>query len=197
MCVGAKSRPFGEIPMLLSLLGAAAILLAAPRDTANARSGVASPTVERTPVVRIRSRLIADSIVVEKWRRRLTLYQDGFPVGIYRIALGKEPVGDKLKIGDNRTPEGLFYIDAKNPQSKFHMALHISYPDAAHKARAKARGVKAGGDVMIHGLPSAFADLGKTHSQFDWTEGCIAVTNAEIEQIWRAIPYGAPIQIKP
>lgn len=183
--------------MLLSLLGAASLLFAAPRDTANSRSAVASPTIERTPVVRIRGTLIADSIVVEKQRRRLTLYQAGFPVGIYRIALGKQPVGDKLKIGDNKTPEGLFHIDFKNPQSKFHMALHISYPDAAHAARARAKGVLAGGDVMIHGLPSAYASMGEKHSEYDWTEGCIAVTNAEIEQIWRAIPNGAPIQIKP
>lgn len=183
--------------MLLPLLGAAALMLAAPRDTSIARPSLATPTVERTPVIRIRGTLIADSIVVEKQRRRLTLYQAGFPVGIYKIALGKEPVGDKKQIGDNRTPEGLFHIDFKNANSKYHMALHISYPDAAHKARAKARGVKAGGDVMIHGLPSAYADLGDKHTEYDWTEGCIAVTNAEIEQIWRAVPNGSPIQIKP
>lgn len=183
--------------MLLSLIGAVALMVSAPRDTSLARSAVASPTVERTPVVRIRGTLIADSIVVEKQRRRLTLYQAGFPVGTYRIALGKQPVGDKRQIGDNRTPEGLFHIDFKNPSSKFHMALHISYPDAAHAARARARGVRAGGDVMIHGLPTAYAELGAKHSEYDWTEGCIAVTNAEIEQIWRAVPNGAPIQIKP
>jgi murein L,D-transpeptidase YafK len=182
--------------MLLPLL-AAAFMFATPRDTSAARPSVASPTVERTPVVRIRGTLIADSIVVEKQRRRLTLYQAGFPVGTYRIALGKQPVGDKRQIGDNRTPEGLFHIDFKNPNSKFHMALHISYPDAAHAAKARARGVLAGGDVMIHGLPPGFAELGAKHSEYDWTEGCIAVTNAEIEQIWRAVPNGAPIQIKP
>ena len=183
--------------MLLSLFGAAALMFAAPRDTSVARPAVASPTVERTPVVRVRSRLLADSIVVEKQRRRLTLYQGGFLVGTYRIALGKQPVGDKREIGDNRTPEGLFHIDFKNPNSKYHMALHISYPDAAHVAKARARGVPAGGDVMIHGLPAAYADIGAKHSEYDWTEGCIAVTNAEIEEIWRAVPNGSPIQIKP
>jgi murein L,D-transpeptidase YafK len=183
--------------MLLPLFGAAALLFAAPRDTSMARPAVASPTVERTPVVRIRGTLIADSIVVEKQRRRLTLYQAGFPVGVYRIALGSQPVGDKREIGDNRTPEGLFHIDYKNANSKFHMALHISYPDASHKAKARARGVPAGGDVMIHGLPAAFARVGAKHIEYDWTEGCIAVTNAEIEQIWRAVPNGSPIQIKP
>jgi murein L,D-transpeptidase YafK len=183
--------------MLLSLFGAAALMFAASRDTSVARPSVASPTVVRTPVVGIRGTVVADSIVVEKQRRRLTLYQAGFPVGVYRIALGKDPVGDKREIGDNRTPEGLFHIDYKNPSSKYHLALHISYPDAAHIARARARGVKAGGDVMIHGLPAAYADLGGKHTDYDWTEGCIAVTNAEIEQIWRAVPNGSPIQIKP
>lgn len=183
--------------MLLPLISTVALLTVAPLDTATTRPVVASPTVSRTPVVRIRSTLIADSIVVEKGRRRLTLYQAGFPVGVYRIALGKQPVGDKVRVGDNRTPEGLFYIDYKNPRSQYHMALHISYPDAAHIARARSRGVKAGGDVMIHGLPDKYAGVGAEHSEYDWTEGCIAVTNAEIEQIWRAVPRGAPIQIKP
>lgn len=183
--------------MLLPLLGAVALLSAAPLDTATTRPVVATPTVDRTPVIRIRSTLIADSIVVEKRKHRMTLYQAGFLVGTYRIALGKQPVGDKLEVGDNRTPEGLFHIDFKNPDSRYHLALHISYPDAAHKARARARGVRAGGDVMIHGLPAAYANMGATHAQYDWTEGCIAVTNAEIEQIWRAVPSGSPIQIKP
>ena len=142
-------------------------------------------------------RLIADSIVVEKQRRRLTLYQADSRSGPIALQLGKQPVGDKREIGDNRTPEGLFHIDFKNPNSKYHMALHISYPDAAHAAKARSRGVAAGGDVMIHGLPPAYATLGAKHSEYDWTEGCIAVTNAEIEEIWRAVPNGSPIQIKP
>jgi len=183
--------------MLPLLLGAAALLSYAPIDTATSRSIVGSPTVGHTPVVGIRSVLVADSIVVEKEKHTLSLYQAGFLVRTYRVALGRDPVGDKVRIGDNRTPEGLFHIDYKNPQSKYHMALHISYPDAAHEARARAAGVAAGGDIMIHGLPSAYADLGEKHANYDWTEGCIAVTNAQIEEIWRAIPRGAPIQIKP
>ena len=113
------------------------------------------------------------------------------------IAPGKHPTGDKERIGDNRTPEGVFYIDLRNAQSKFHKALHISYPDAAHAQRAKAMGVATGGDIMIHGLPPAYASLGAAHREFDWTNGCIAVTDEEIEEIWRAVPNGAAIQIKP
>jgi len=183
--------------MLLTLLGAAALFTATPRDTSTARMSTVTPTISRTPVVGIKSTAIADSIVVEKSKHTLTLYHAGFPVRVYGVALGKEPTGDKVKIGDNRTPEGVYRIDFKNPQSKFHMALHISYPDAAHLQRANSLGVAPGGDIMIHGLPPAYKTVGAAHREFDWTEGCIAVTNEEIEEIWRAVPAGSPIQIKP
>jgi len=183
--------------MLFLLLGAAASLAATTHDTAFATLTVATPTISHTPMVGLKSAITADSIVVEKSKHTLTLYQAGFPVRTYDVALGKQPTGDKIKIGDNRTPEGLFRIDFKNPQSKFHMALHISYPDAAHLQRANALGVAPGGDIMIHGLPPAFKSYGAAHRESDWTEGCIAVTDEEIEEIWRAVPQGAPIQIKP
>jgi murein L,D-transpeptidase YafK len=186
--------------MLLSLLGSAALAaasLAPHADTTKIRTIIASPTISRAPAVNISSAITADSIVVEKAKRTLTLYQLGIPVRTYKVALGKQPVGDKVKIGDNRTPEGVFFIDFKKPESKYYKSLHISYPDAAHAARASKLGVAPGGDIMIHGLPSEFAKLGQEHRTFDWTEGCIAVTNAEIDEIWRAIPMGATIQIKP
>ena len=140
---------------------------------------------------------MADSIVVEKAKRTLTLYFLGMPVRTYHVALGTQPIGDKVKMGDGRTPEGVYHIDFKNPQSKYHMALHISYPDAAHLVRANQLGVAPGGDIMIHGLPPKYASLGAEHAQYNWTEGCIAVTDQEIEEIFRAVPPGAPIQIKP
>jgi len=183
--------------MLHALLGTALPLLFAVGDTSFRIASVPSPTITTTPVVDIRSRLVADSIVVEKGRRTLTLFQAGFPVRMYKIALGKQPVGDKIQRGDGRTPEGVYRIDFKNPQSKYHMALHVSYPDAAHLQRANQLGVSPGGDIMVHGLPPRYADYGSSHSEFDWTEGCIAVTDKEIEEIWRAIPAGAAIQIKP
>ena len=185
---------------MMFLLGAAALLFVAPKpasDSASLASKIVTPTILHTPAVGIKSTVIADSIVVEKSKHTLTLFQAGFPVRIYQIALGKQPAGDKVRVGDGRTPEGLYHIDFKNPQSKFHKALHISYPDAAHKQRANARGVAAGGDIMIHGLPPAYAGLGAAHREFDWTNGCIAVTDEEIEEIWRAVPNGAAIQIKP
>jgi murein L,D-transpeptidase YafK len=179
------------------LVGAAAALFASHSDTTMVRASIVMPTVLRTPVTGVRSRLVADSIVVEKQRRTLTLFQAGFPVRSYAIALGKEPQGDKIRRGDGRTPEGLFYIDSRNPDSKYHRALHISYPDAAHMKRAIELGVAVGGDVMIHGLPKGYESFGAKHREWDWTEGCVAVTNEEIEEIWRAIPDGTPIQIKP
>lgn len=186
--------------MLLSLLGSAALLaasLASPADTTKIRTIVATPTITRAPTINISSAITADSIVVEKANRTLTLYQLGVPVRTYKVALGKQPVGDKVKIGDNRTPEGFFYIDFKKPESKYYKSLHISYPSAAHVARASKLGVAPGGDIMIHGLPTEFAKLGQEHRTYDWTEGCIAVTNAEIDEIFRAIPMGAAILIKP
>jgi len=139
----------------------------------------------------------ADSMVLDKSDRELTLYFRGQEVAKYGVALGKNPVGDKSSRGDGRTPEGLFFIEGRNPQSKYHLALRISYPDAAHLQRAVKRGVSPGGDIMIHGLPKAFAMVGALHRQQDWTEGCIALTNEEIEEIWRAVPDGARILIRP
>jgi murein L,D-transpeptidase YafK len=182
--------------MLLPLL-AVALLSAMAKDSSLTQTTIATPTVTRTPTTGIKGVLAADSLVVEKQRRTLTLFQQGVAVRTYMIALGKQPTGDKERIGDNRTPEGVFYIDFRNAQSKFHKALHISYPDAAHAQRAKAMGVATGGDIMIHGLPPAYASLGAAHREFDWTNGCIAVTDEEIEEIWRAVPNGVAIQIKP
>lgn len=139
----------------------------------------------------------ADSIVVEKSRRTMTLYDNGTPVRIYFVALGQNPSGDKIGIGDNRTPEGLYYIEGHNPASKYHLSLRVSYPNDQDIAEARARGTAPGGDIMIHGLPRGFEKVGAEHRQRDWTNGCIAVTNAEIEEIWSAIPDGAAIHIKP
>jgi murein L,D-transpeptidase YafK len=139
----------------------------------------------------------ADSIVVEKSEHRLTLFAGGEAVGRYVVALGKIPVGAKTEQGDLRTPEGLYHIDARNPNSRFHRALHISYPNDVDRARAAARGLEPGGDVMIHGLPNGQGQVGAAHRTYDWTNGCVAVTDQEIEEIWGAVPVGTPVRIKP
>lgn len=170
--------------MLIGLLIGAAVHLS---DTLRVP---ARPAPRSAPVV-------ADSLVLDKSERRLTLYSHGTRIHEYMVALGRNPVGDKLGRGDGRTPEGLFYIEGHNPASKYHLALRISYPDSAHRALARRHGLSAGGDIMIHGLPDQFASVGALHRQQDWTEGCVAVTNEEIEEIWRAVPDGARILIKP
>lgn len=140
---------------------------------------------------------IADSIVIEKKARRLTLFHHGRPIRSYLVALGANPVGAKQFAGDRRTPEGLFSIDGKNEKSDFHLALHISYPDSAHTARAQALGLSPGGGILIHGLPNNRGATGAFHRTVDWTDGCIAVTDEEIEGLWSAVMVGTPVQIKP
>ena len=162
---------------------------------ARATSGPPLPARFRTDADAVP--IVADSLVVEKSRRTLTLYNQGAPVRIYFVALGKNPIGHKKSQGDGRTPEGVYHIAGHNPDSKYHLSLMVSYPNEKDAADARARGVTTGGDIMIHGLPDRFADYGPAHRQWDWTKGCIAVTNAEIEEIWSAIPDGATIQIKP
>jgi murein L,D-transpeptidase YafK len=138
-----------------------------------------------------------DLIVVEKTNRVLTLYAKTKPIKTYRIALGGNPVGHKEQEGDSRTPEGRYIIDAKNPWSSFHLSLHISYPDAKDRRAARKKGVSPGGAIMIHGTPEGLFSLGTLGMFRDWTAGCIAVTNAEIEEIYRVVRTGTPIVIKP
>ena len=140
---------------------------------------------------------LADSIVIEKKAHRLTLFHLGRPMRSYQVALGGQPLGDKLSAGDRRTPEGLFSIEDRNPNSQYHLSLRISYPDAAHRARAEALGVSPGGDIMIHGLPNGRGRVGAAHRAYDWTNGCVALTDEEIEEIWSAVPIGTPVHIKP
>lgn len=140
---------------------------------------------------------LADSIVIEKKARRLTLYHQGRALRSYLVALGANPVGDKRMVGDRRTPEGVFEIDGKNEKSDFHLALHISYPDSAHRARAEALGMSPGGDIFIHGLRNGSGATGAFHRTVDWTDGCIALTDEEIEGVWSAVMVGTPVEIKP
>lgn len=135
--------------------------------------------------------LRADRIVVHKGRREMLLLRGNAILRTYRIALGRDPTGHKQREGDGRTPEGDYLIDRRNPRSRYHLGLHISYPNEADRARAAEAGVDPGGDIMIHGLKPDHPCRG------DWTHGCIAVTNAEMEEIWSLVPDGTPIRIEP
>ena len=136
-------------------------------------------------------------IRVEKALRRLTVLEDGVAVRTYEIALGANPIGHKQEEGDERTPEGRYVIDYRNTHSRFHRSLHISYPNEKDRREAEARGVSAGGDIVIHGLPPGWSWLGAAHHAFDWTDGCIAVTNDEMDELWERIEEGTPIEILP
>jgi murein L,D-transpeptidase YafK len=114
-----------------------------------------------------------------------------------RSSSRRRRAGYKQREGDGRTPEGRYAIDFKNPRSRFHLALRISYPDASDRDSARRRGVPPGGDIMIHGLPNGLGWLGKYHLWRDWTDGCIAVTNGQIEEIWASVDVGTPVEIRP
>ena len=138
-----------------------------------------------------------DRIVVEKAARKLSIFRDGKALKSYRVALGRNPIGHKQQEGDMRTPEGIYQIDYRNPNSDYHLSLHISYPSAEDNARAAERGVPAGFDIMIHGLPNGRGWIGAFHRQTDWTAGCIALTDEEIEELWRVTPDGTVVEIQP
>ena len=137
-----------------------------------------------------------DRIIVEKRAHRMTLLKDGQVVKIYRIALGRGGLGPKTQSGDNRVPEGIYRISGRNPNSAYHLSLRISYPTPLQANAARARGIDPGGDIMIHGLRNGLGWIGAQHRRVDWTQGCVAVTNAEIEEIWRIVPDDIVIEIR-
>ncbi|WP_128515856.1 L,D-transpeptidase family protein [Tabrizicola thermarum] len=136
-----------------------------------------------------------DRIVIEKAARRMQLFQDGKPVRTYRIALGFTPEGDKIRQGDGKTPEGEFTIDRRNDESAFHLSLGLDYPRPADRARAAKSGYSPGGDIFIHGQPNALPEGFKLKG--DWTAGCIALTNAEMREVWAVTPIGTRVEIRP
>lgn len=139
----------------------------------------------------------ADMVRVVKAARRLELLRGDEVIRSYEVSLGAAPEGHKLREGDERTPEGRYVIDWRNDSSIAHLSLHISYPNAEDTARAAAEGVSPGGNIMIHGILNGWGMLGGLHRVWDWTNGCIAVTNAEMREIWALVPNGTPIEILP
>lgn len=138
-----------------------------------------------------------DKILIEKRERRLRLLSRDEVLKSYRIALGGNPDGPKEREGDNRTPEGTYVIDARNRDSSYHLSLHISYPNEADRKRARKLGVSPGGNIMIHGIKNGFSWLGDSHANVDWTKGCIAVTDEEIEEIYELVAIGTVVEIRP
>lgn len=172
----------------LTLLALAAFVY--HKSMARLGSGPLPPAVARDR--------LADLVEISKSQRILTLFREGAPIAAFPIALGKAANGGpKRREGDGRTPEGLYRIDWRNPRSAYHLSLHISYPDASDIAEANRLGVPPGGDVMIHGLPNGWGWLGSLHRLVDWTDGCVAVTNADMREVWARVPDGTPVRIDP
>ncbi len=139
----------------------------------------------------------ADKVVVYKSKRQMQLFRAGKVLRTYRIALGDNPVGHKRQEGDEKTPEGAYVLDWRNPNSRYYKSIHISYPNAQDREQARRRGVSPGGDIMIHGRNGPIVLPDGTWKWKDWTDGCIAVTNAEMDEIWKLVKNGTPIQINP
>ncbi len=137
----------------------------------------------------------ADRVVVIKSQRVMMLMRQGQLLKSYRVSLGRGGLEPKMREGDHRTPEGNYTLDYRNPRSRFHLALHVSYPNDVDIAKARRLGAAPGGSIMVHGIANGLGWLGRVHRLMDWTDGCIAVTNSEMEEIYRAVPTGTPIEI--
>ncbi len=139
-----------------------------------------------------------DAIEVDKSARQMRMLHQGRVVRTYAIALGRDPIGHKEREGDSRTPEGSYFIDTRNPESRFGLSIRISYPDAKDHVRAARQGFDPGGDIFIHGLPNRLLPgEDRFYANRDWTDGCIAVTNGEMREIYHSVKDGTPITIRP
>jgi murein L,D-transpeptidase YafK len=158
--------------------------------------GLAGTRLVLAADVPLLSSAVADRVVVLKSERKLMLMKNDKVLKTYRIALGTDPLGPKTRQGDHKTPEGRYLLDRHNQRSQFHRSIHISYPNADDRTRARRLGVSPGGDIFLHGLPNGYEPSPKQTFD-DWTDGCTAVTDPEIDEIFRAVPDGIPIEIKP
>lgn len=138
-----------------------------------------------------------DEVLVIKSERELHLLKDGETIRSFRVSLGTEPEGHKLSAGDNRTPEGRYILDWRNPGSDFYKSIHISYPNREDRHLAESWGLEPGGNIMIHGLPNEADEWSFAFQGLDWTNGCIAVSNDAMDEIWRMVTAGTPIEIRP
>ena len=138
-----------------------------------------------------------DRVVVDKSARRMRLMRGDTVVREYRVSLGADPQGQKREEGDERTPEGVYALDTRNEISVAHLSMHVSYPDAEDRASAAADGRDPGGQIMVHGLRTGLGWTGRLHRLVDWTDGCIAITDREMDEFGRVVPVGTPIEIRP
>lgn len=138
-----------------------------------------------------------DHILVNKSEKKMSLFSQGKRVKEYSVVFGENPKGHKQQEGDERTPEGKYILDYKKDDSSFYKAIHISYPNEDDRVKAQKNGVNPGGSIMIHGQKNGLGWLSWLTQRFNWTNGCIAVTNKEIDEIWNMVKTGTPIEIQP
>lgn len=190
-----RRRPGIVVLAALCAVWAGGLVWAEPPPAATPVGSV--PEFELGGMIEATTIQAADRVVVRKAERRLQLFAGAAVLGDYEISLGRNPEGPKRALGDGRTPEGRYRIDFRKPDSDYYRALHISYPSARDRQRAAALGVEPGGAIMIHGLPNGLGVIGPAHRLVDWTDGCIALTNEEMDELWAMVPDGIPIEILP
>jgi murein L,D-transpeptidase YafK len=139
----------------------------------------------------------ADRVIVLKGQRCMLLLRDGKEICSYRVSLGRNPRSPKERQGDHKTPEGSYVLDHKNTRSGYHLAMHVSYPNTSDREQAAKRGVSPGGDIMVHGIKNGLGWIGRFQRLIDWTDGCIALTNPEMDQFSQLVPEGTAIEIRP
>lgn len=142
---------------------------------------------------------LADQVIIEKGARRLTLMRRGEAIATYSVRLGFAPIGQKMREGDGKTPEGHYRIDRRNDRSAFHLSLGLNYPTAAQRVVAKEKNIDPGGDIFIHGQPNHLGDSADLVGglPYDWTEGCVALSNNDMRTIWQHVALGTPVIVKP
>lgn len=182
-CSSSKVRGASKSTRVLSILA----LLAA----ALAPAAFAAPSSDPRDIA------VADHVVVHKAERKLYLYSGDRLIGTYRVKLGLEPVGQKERERDFRTPEGHYYLSRRNTRSEFFLAIQVSYPNAQDELRARKNRWRPGGSIMIHGLPNTLKHPASYYAHSDWTDGCIALSNADMVELWMRTRDNIPIDIYP
>ena len=190
-----RRSPIRAVLLTAALLWVALCAVAPAASAANASS---TPSFDaRTARLRDSDLPIATHVVVHKGQRRLEIFQGDEQLREFRIALGGDPLGHKLFEGDSRTPEGRYMLGARNPRSEFFLSMHVSYPNAADTARARKIGRRPGGMIMVHGQPNEPKRSARYYESEDWTDGCIALSNADMMEFWLLVPSNTPIDIRP
>ena len=166
--------------------------------TVNGKPVDKNQVLQSTPSAQpLRAGQSIDKILVLKSARRLQLISDGKPIKSYRISLGKQPKGPKLQEGDKRTPEGLYWVDWRKKSDKFNLAMHINYPNVSDAAKARREGLNPGSMIMIHGTPDSEDNPEELFHTLDWTDGCIAMKNYEMREVWNLVKDGTLVEIRP